>query len=314
MPDNVHFLIDHATTAAPAAREVLDRLQLPHLQALLATLSPLPAVQLPPEAFDTPLERALAQALGLPGGDGRIPWGAWHAARAGLATGDAAWAVLTPCHLQVGMNEVAMTDPATIGLPADQARALAASMAPYLAEDGITLGPFADGHWLAHGEPFRDLPTPSPERVLDEDLKPWMPDSALLRRLQNEMQMLLYTHPVNHEREQAGLAPVNALWIHGCGALPAEAGRDRTLAPVVLADLREPARQQDWRAWAAAWQQIDATHGSALAAQQRAGRTVQITLCGASRSQTFTATDRGALARLAARWRRPRLSDLLAAA
>jgi hypothetical protein len=314
MPDNVHFLIDHATTAAPAAREVLDRLQLPHLQALLATLSPLPAVQLPPEAFDTPLERALAQALGLTGGDGRIPWGAWHAARAGLATGEAAWAVLTPCHLQVGMNEVAMTDPATIGLPADQAQALAASMAPYLAEDGITLGPFTDGHWLAHGEPFRDLPTPSPERVLDEDLNPWMPDSALLRRLQNEMQMLLYTHPVNHEREQARQVPVNALWIHGCGAMPTEASRDRTPTPTLLTDLREPARQQDWRAWAAAWQQIDATHGSALAEQQRAGRTVQITLCGASHSQTFTATDRGALARLAARWRRPRLSDLLAAA
>ncbi len=313
MPDNVHLLIDHATTAAPAAREALSRLQLPHLQALLATLTALPPVRLPDNAFDTPLERALADALGLRADDGRIPWGAWHAAQAGLAPGNAAWALLTPCHLQVGMNEVAMTDPAALQWPAGQAQALADSMAPYFAEDGITLALVADGLWLAHGEPLRGLASPSPERVLDEDLKPWMPANPLLRRLQNEMQMLLYTHPVNDERAQARQTPVNALWIHGCGPLPAGTAA-KAASPQVLTALREPARQQDWRAWAAAWEQLDATHGAALAAQQRQGHSVQLTLCGPGTSQTFSTTDRGALARLAARWRRPRLQDMLAAA
>ncbi len=313
MPDTVHLLIDHATTAEPAAREALSRLQLPHLQALLATLSPLPPVRLPEGAFDTPLERAHAEALGLRVPDGHIPWGAWQAAQAGLPTGEAAWALLTPCHLQVGMNEVAMTDPATLHLPNGQAQTLADSMAPYFAEDGITLASFTDGRWLAHGEPLRGLASPSPERVLDEDLKPWMPASALLRRLQNEMQMLLYTHPVNTEREQARQTPVNALWIHGCGPLPAGIGTGHA-APQVVTVLRPPARQQDWRAWASAWEQLDATHGAALAAQQRQGHGVQLTLCGATSSQTFRTADRGVLARLAARWRQPRLQDLLAAA
>ena len=43
-----------------------------------------------------------------------------------------------------------------------------------------------------------------------------------LRRLQQEMQMLLYTHAVNEERARGGLLPVNSFWASGTGALPAE--------------------------------------------------------------------------------------------
>ncbi|MGC3987058.1 MAG: hypothetical protein QM777_21250 [Pseudorhodoferax sp.] len=113
-----------------------------------------------------------------------------------------------------------------------------ASMAPYLAEDGIVVDRWQDGRWLAHGAPFAGLATASPERVLgEENLNAWLPASPLLRRLQNEMQMLLYTHPVNDAREARRQVTVNALWISGCGSWPAtppqaagRAGRGRRCA------------------------------------------------------------------------------------
>ena len=39
------------------------------------------------------------------------------------------------------------------------------------------------------------------------------------RRLLNEIQMTLFKHPVNQQREAAGLLPVNAVWFSGAAAL-----------------------------------------------------------------------------------------------
>ena len=69
----------------------------------------------------------------------------------------------------------------------------------------------------------RGLATASLDRVIGRVLDPWMPRgdaSRPLRRLQQEMQMLLYTHPVNEERTRGGLLPVNSFWVSGSGALP----------------------------------------------------------------------------------------------
>jgi hypothetical protein len=44
-------------------------------------------------------------------------------------------------------------------------------------------------------------------------------DAAILKRLLTEVQMLLHEHPVNVARAQRGVPAVNALWLHGVGAL-----------------------------------------------------------------------------------------------
>ncbi|KQP45545.1 hypothetical protein [Pseudorhodoferax sp. Leaf274] len=304
-----HLLILDAASDAPACRSALASLQLPALSALLAELAPAPLARLPEEALDTPAERALAQAQGLAGEDGRLPWAAAAAVAAGLPPGQD-WAFLTPGHLEVGMNQVRLADPALLALPADQADALLASMAPYLAEDGIVVECWQDGRWLAHGAPFHGLATASPERVLGEDnLNAWLPASPLLRRLQNEMQMLLYTHPVNDAREAQRLMTVNTLWISGCGTWPAVP--PRPAAAQVVDALRASARQGDWAGWAAAWQHIDSTCCAPLLQRLRAGEAVALTLCGPRGSRRFDGQPRGALARWLAGWRKPPLAQLL---
>lgn len=312
MSDTAPLLISHAGSASPACLAVLRALQLPNLSALLAALTPGPIERLPDEAFDTPDERAAARAQGLPTQDGRTPWAALYARRAGLVPHDAAWAWLTPCHFDVGMSEVRLSNPDGLPLPADQARALTASMAPYFAEDGIALHSFADGRWLAHGEVFRDLVTASPARVAGVDLNPWMPASPLLRRLLNEMEMLLYTHPVNTGREAQGQPPVNALWISGAGALPADTRADAP-APTSVPDLASSARQEDWQAWGQAWRAIDAAHCAPLLASLRAGQDAVLTLCGERSLQTWHRAPRSALSRLSSLWRKPQLADVLGA-
>lgn len=312
MSDTAPLLISHAGSASPACLAVLRTLQLPQLSALLAELTPGPIERLPDEAFDTPPERAAARAQGLPAQDGRTPWAALYARRTGLAVHDVAWAWLTPCHFDVGMSEVRLSDPDGLRLPDDQAQALTASMAPYFAEDGIALHGFTDGRWLAHGEVFRGLATASPTRVAGEDLNPWMPASPLLRRLLNEMEMLLYTHPANTERETQGQPPVNALWISGAGALPADARADAP-APTTVLNLATSARHEDWQAWGQAWRDVDAQHCAPLLARLRAGQDAALTLCGERALQTWRRAPRSALSRLTGLWRKPQLAAVLGA-
>jgi hypothetical protein len=105
------------------------------------------------------------------------------------------------------------------------------------------------------------------------------------------MQMLLYTHPVNDARAARGVLPVNSFWLSGTGAVTAQSlPAANTIDKLTVADtLREAALNEDWRAWATAWQVLDRTDCAALLAALDRGENVQLTLCGERHAQTFTA-------------------------
>ncbi len=123
------------------------------------------------------------------------------------------------------------------------------------------------------------------------------PEATVVRRLQNEMQMLLYTHPQNAAREQRGLRPVNSFWLTGAGVL------DAPLAPSpavrIETRLHAPARDRDPAGHAAAWQAVDADLCARLLAEVRAGRPMQLSLCGERAAQTFSPAPTGLWPRLA---------------
>ena len=122
--------------------------------------------------------------------------------------------------------------------------------------------------------------------------------------------MLLYHHPVNTEREERGQPVVNAFWVSGGGMLPASAAAPGP-APVLVQELAHSAQRHDWPAWAQAWQRVDAAHCGPLLQAMRQGRPVALTLCGQRASAHLAGPRSGAWARLAARWRAPRLATLL---
>jgi hypothetical protein len=94
-------------------------------------------------------------------------------------------------------------------------------MQPYFEEDGIQLHWHSAHTWLAQGPVFQNLASASLARVRGQPTDPWIPRQSAaqrLRRLQNEMQMLLYTHAVNDARGARGQAPVNGFWMSGTGS------------------------------------------------------------------------------------------------
>jgi len=293
------LLIPFAGRGSPSCRAALPTLQLPNLESLLSRLSLADTDTQDESTRSPPHERALAQALGIAAPDGGIPWAALEARRLGIAApGDTeGWGMVTLCNWQVGIDDVVLGDPAAIEIDAAESAALLEAARPFFEEDGIALHASpVPGRWLGRAGIFDGLATASIDRAVGHPVSQWSPlaDSARpLRRLQNEMQMLLYTQRVNDDRAARGVPPINSFWLAGTGALKNEETATAT-APTVNDTLRIAALRDDGIGWAAAWQALDAGPLAALLAEYTRGASdISLTLCGDRASQRYTVQPRG---------------------
>ncbi|MBA3771840.1 MAG: phosphoglycerate mutase [Ramlibacter sp.] len=291
MSDAVHMLIPFAYSDSEGCTRALRELALPQLERLVARLTPAGTDAGDESSLSTPHERVLAQAFGLAAADGRIPWAAWQVREAGGDTRAAAWARITPCHWRVETDHIAMGHPQDLQLDPHDSQAMLAAMRPFFEQDGIALEYHAPTLWLARGEVFRDLATASLDRVAGRTVDRWMPRAEAaktVRRLQQEMQMLLYTHESNEERLRRGQLPVNSFWVSGTGALPASHRNGPPPGLQINHTLRDAALQEDWRGWAAAWRQLDAGECARLAHALDRGEPASLTLCGERKAKTWS--------------------------
>jgi hypothetical protein len=314
MSDAAHLLIPFASCGDAGCAEARRGLKLPALERLLARLKPSATDEGNARTLSPPHERALAKLHGLQAEDGCIPWAAWQMVQSGRDTANEAWAWITPCNWHVGQDHISMSHPQHLELTGEHSQALLAAMRPYFEQDGIALEYDGPTLWLAHGEVFRDFPSASLDRVVGHLVDPWLPRSdraKSIRRLQQEMQMLLYTHAINDERGASGMLPVNSFWVSGTGALPATRP-PQSHAPVqVTRYLRDAAMLQDWHAWASCWHQIDEQDCARLLAALERGEHVSLTLCGERNARTFSGTGGGLFGKLSASLKPQRAAAIL---
>ena len=323
MRDTVLIPFSLWTLHGPEA-SVLAKAELPHLRTWLAQAKrvdvQVDAVQEPLLAtLSPPHERAWALAAGWPAQDGCLPWAARAAAERGLLTSDAidGWAFINLCNWHVSNGQVTLGDPAYLHIDEATDAKLFQAMQSFFAEDGIALHPYKPGQWLAQSPLLTDLPTASLDRVIGRNIDPWLvgshvaadalsPAAKLLRRLQNEMQMLLYTHPVNEGR---GLT-INSFWVHGTGALSPTTRAE----PEVIHTLRESALQQDLMGWLEAWQHVDAHVIAPMLARVAAGESQRLVLCGEHEFHVYDSAAPSIWQRLLTRFAPTSLDTVLAVA
>ena len=260
-----HWVIAYAAPESEALRaamnNALDTLYLPNLQKLLRRMACVSKLSTTPEgvsAFLMPHESA-PQLMG---------------ARPLLGKE----AIMTPCHWQVGMNEVILLSPKELALNENESRQLLSAIQPYFEEDGLQVVYESPLVWRVTGDLLDGLPLASIDRVVGQNIKPWMPEhqrAKTLQRLQSEMQMLLYQHPVNDERSLKGRWTVNSFWLHR---------RLEQLYPDsadfgVALDLRETVEPFNAKLWQQAWQHLDATLCTSLYQALDQNHEISLSLC-----------------------------------
>ena len=301
----MHLLIPFASALSDAASHVLRDLALPNLAQLLSRLTLAQRDDGDAHSLSPPHERARATAASWHGADGCLPFAAQAAATDGIEVGDLAWGLITPAHWHEGRDHVTLADPAALNLAADESRAAFDAVRDLFESEGFALQWGSASRWYAAHESLSDLPCASLDRVIGRNVELWMRGSdarsaaaKLIRRLQSEVQLLLYPHPLNDAREQRGELTLNSFWLSGCGRFQPDTG-----VPVrVNETLRAPLLAEDWAAWADAWRALDASDVAEWLAAARAGRDVVLTLCGDRNAHRFESAPRTLWQKLASRF------------
>ncbi|HUA80961.1 MAG TPA: phosphoglycerate mutase [Dyella sp.] len=171
--------------------------------------------------------------------DGALPIAALTRQHLAGDAGDACWLSVDPAWVQPDMSGARLMACGQLLLNMDDARSLADSLKPMFDEAGMTLNVSSPDRWHLRLPAHTALPEfDPPEQALGEDLYEHLPhgeQARTWRALFNEVQVLLHQHPINAQRRQRGLPPVNGLWFWGGGVLPQRVAT--TLKGVIADDL-----------------------------------------------------------------------------
>lgn len=302
------------------ARDLLRALEAPSLAALVARTSSHHVRQFGPGQRALPHESWLQDALG----SAFAPL-AMRGLELDLADGH--WFIVNPVHIQIARNHLLLTDQRRLQLTDEQSRALFDAARPYFDELGLQLEFGNAATWFLRADGWQDLDTASPDAATGQNLTDWMPQGAsakACRKLQNEVQMLWYAHPVNEEREARGQLPVNGFWPWAAGKAksPARTFNVKHAAPwlgaisdpgavdaAIDGRLIESAIAGDWSTWLAHMQRIEQDHFAPLLARVRGGEIGGLRLVLTSGTALMeTTTTKMAQYKF---WRRPSLNALL---
>jgi hypothetical protein len=336
---HITLVLPFALPAPEFAPDLARALQTPALAALLSRTSSHGRHLAEVSARALPHELWLARALGL----GGQPAFAAAAMRGyGLEPGEGTWFIVNPSHIEIARSHLLMADLRRLGLSDADGRALFDSALPYFEEAGHALR-YGDAQtWFMRADDWTEMDTASPDAAVGMNLTDWMPTgprAIAYRKLQNEVQILWHTHPVNAAREARGLPPVNAFWLWAAapgqagqgtdsahavatfetpGWLSALATRELTALDqvasagttlLVCGNAAEAAIAADWSAWLQQMQRLESDLFTPLLAALKQGRieAVRLVLSHRHAHAEFTTT---ALAQRKF-WRKPTLDRLI---
>jgi hypothetical protein len=229
LANRLHLLLPFALPAAADASTALHGIRSPALDRLIARATLVERVVGEDFQRTLPHERWVARQFGaLPGSTAaadEAPLAPYMLRADGGDPGAATWACVQPVHVRIAHDHLVLIDPASLELSDDEAGALLAVARPLIEELGVRIEAPKPARWYLSGDGFGTLAGASPLRASGRNIEIWLPHEAhsgersrAWMKLQNEVQMAWFEHPVNEAREARGLPAVNSIWFHAQGA------------------------------------------------------------------------------------------------
>jgi hypothetical protein len=129
------------------------------------------------------------------------------------------WLRADPVHLRIERDQLILSE---IAEPSpDEARMLCEALAAHF---GVAFSPqpLRPGAWVVRVAGTPAITTTPLSQAVGQPIDPLLPagnDALQWRKLLNEVQMLLFSHPVNQAREAHGEPVINSVWLWGGGRL-----------------------------------------------------------------------------------------------
>lgn len=238
----IHLVIPDLHLPTPFASEVCADLALPFLTKLLAR----GRKQTAPRSDS--LEACLCEAFGL----ADLPIAALSAQYDELPTGR--WLRADPVNLTLQRDRLCLNIPA---VEPSEAAAFCAHLNMYFAEQGLTFFAPHPQRWYLKLDTFPTINTTPLPHVIGKNVRNALPTgehAPYWHQLFNEIQMLLYSHPINGEREQRGAEVINSVWFWGEGEVFDCTPQYSTIhGDTVLADMFATAARIPFNPWQKSW-------------------------------------------------------------
>jgi hypothetical protein len=169
--------------------------------------------------------------------------------------GEGCWLRADPVHLRLQRDQLVLLP--DVGVDAGEARQLCAALNEYFAGQGMEFFAPHPQRWYVRVDRLPDIETMPLSQAAGRNVHGLLPkgkEATRWHRVSNEIQMLLFAHPVNEAREARGELPVNSLWLWGGGVnvLPQKA-YDRVNSDEVLAEMFASAAGIPFAGWSEQW-------------------------------------------------------------
>ncbi|MEA5098690.1 MAG: hypothetical protein VB032_09180 [Burkholderiaceae bacterium] len=226
---HIEIIIPFGLPPAKMAAALIRELRTPALATLVARANAAPRLpEFGPQARVLPHGAWLAYQFGLTADfeqNNSPPIATASMQLLGQTPDHGVWFILNPVNIQVGANQILLSDQRHLNLSDKESHLLFEVAKPCFDAANKTLLYGSNTVWFVRADDWKALRTSTPDAACGRNLIPWMPQGEMAtewNRLHNEVQMLWHQHPINAAREQRGLEPVNALWLWGgaSGALP----------------------------------------------------------------------------------------------
>jgi len=207
------------------------------------------------------------------------------------------WFIFNPIHLHIASNHLVLTDQRQLNLSDSDAQQLFNKAQALCSEVGIELVYGSPSTWFLRGDDWSDFVTASPDAACGHNIEIWSAKGSkelAWRKLQNEIQMEWFIHPVQEQRAMQREKPVNGAWLWGGTQIgtafipnPTNAAASKPTsieqfiqAPqlLVLDQLSEAALAGDWSTWAAQLIELEKNWLKPLAQALKSGQLKQCDL------------------------------------
>ena len=214
--------------------------------------------------------------------------------RLSLQLTDGYWFLANPVNLHIASNHLVLTDHRQLTLADADSRLLFEKACAIGEELGKQIVYGDAANWFLRADDWSALRTSTLDAACGRNIDIWSPkgkQELAWRKLQNEIQMEWFIHPIQEQRQLLGQKVVNGLWLWSGTAFNSATRSPLTLPPnptcddflatpsVTLIDqLSVTALAGDWGTWAQSVKELDESWFRPLVAALKSNRLQQLNL------------------------------------